>query len=125
MNENKIKVCEDCQVPLIWTFLFPYYEYYCLNCGGKWGMLGAGKDIPETKELLLKQKIAQAVFDQLYGKHRLLPKGQYGYSKCKAEQNCRNHNSHLTKKEIEWNEAAWKMLEQVKGMFTPSRDKEK
>src|SRR5260221_945059 len=118
-QEKTIKVCGDCQVPLIWTFLFPYNEYYCLNCGGKWGMLGAGKDVSVTKELLLKQAIAEAVFKQLYGKNKLLPKGQYGYTKCKVQQSCHNHNSHLTKSEVKWNEQGWKMLEQVKGMFTP------
>jgi hypothetical protein len=117
MTKKEIKICDYCATPLIWTFLFPYKEYYCLNCGRTWGMLGAGKNVEITKELILKRNIAETIFKQLHGKGWLLPQSTYGYTKCKVEKNCRNHNEHLTKKEIEWNEVAWKMLEQVKGVF--------
>lgn len=50
---KKIKIC-DChnyRVPLIWTFAFVGAEYWCPYCGATRGMLGAGKNIPITKEL--------------------------------------------------------------------------
>lgn len=44
--------CHEEQVPLIWTFKFIGCEYWCPACGYMKGMFGAGKDVPETPELL-------------------------------------------------------------------------
>lgn len=39
------------QVPLIWTFAFPGWEYWCPYCGGGGGMLGTGTRVQNTPEL--------------------------------------------------------------------------
>ena len=49
-----MKICRnnsDYEVPLIFTFSFPHAEYWCPYCGVNEGMLGAGEDVPFTKEL--------------------------------------------------------------------------
>lgn len=51
---KEIRVCGcdyEYQVPLIWTFAFNGAEYWCPYCGGNFGMMGAGEDIPITKEI--------------------------------------------------------------------------
>lgn len=85
-------------------------------------MFGDGPDLPITKELQLKLDIVSAIWKQLYGKSRLLPPGNYGMSKCKKCAGNTRHNEHLTKREKEWNDVAWVMTEQVKGMFSPPQD---
>lgn len=48
------KICEghsEYPTPLIWTFAFPYYEYWCPFCGAKGGMLGTGREVAATQEL--------------------------------------------------------------------------
>ena len=112
-----IKVCPKCQTPLIWTFCFPYCEYFCLNCGYKHGMLGAGEDIKLTKKLKLKKDIVDSIWKQLYGKGRLLPTGLFGCSNCKVTSNCKDHNSHLSKNEKEWNDISKEILQEIQGIF--------
>ena len=45
-DEDEITVC-DCHkkdVQLIWTFAFPYKEFWCPYCGATYGMMGAGRN---------------------------------------------------------------------------------
>ena len=58
-KEKTILICENHpeeQIPLIWTFAFPGAEYWCPYCGYTGGMLGAGKEVPATPELIKKAK---------------------------------------------------------------------
>jgi hypothetical protein len=45
-DENEITVCgcHDTDVQLIWTFAFPYHEFWCPACGAHYGMVGAGRN---------------------------------------------------------------------------------
>jgi len=57
VTEIKVCGCEiDYQVPLIWTFAFIGAEYWCPFCGSSVGMMGAGEDVPITKELVERSK---------------------------------------------------------------------
>jgi len=72
-NEVKeIKVCgcdDEHQVPLIWTFAFDGAEYWCPYCGYTCGMMGAGEDVPITKELVdRKDKYVELSKDYLDAK---------------------------------------------------------
>ena len=52
---TEIKVCgcdTEYQVPLIWTFAFSGAEYWCPYCGDNMGMMGAGENVPITKEIV-------------------------------------------------------------------------
>ena len=49
-----MKICSshrDYEVPLIWTYSWAYNEYWCPYCDIHEGALGAGEEVPETKEL--------------------------------------------------------------------------
>ena len=49
-----MKICSehrDYEVPLIYTYSWAYNEYWCPYCDKHEGMLGAGEEVPETKEL--------------------------------------------------------------------------
>lgn len=65
---RKIKICsrhQNYKTPLIWTFAFPYAEYWCPACGAHEGMLGAGENVPWTWRLhhkYLKYKNASKRF---------------------------------------------------------------
>ncbi|KKL77834.1 hypothetical protein LCGC14_2030960 [marine sediment metagenome] len=55
-----MKICSkhrDYEVPLIYTYAWNYYEYWCPYCDKHEGMLGAGEDVEDTKELKEKKKI--------------------------------------------------------------------
>lgn len=50
-NEDEVTICSshpEYPTQLIWTFAFPYAEWWCPACGKHEGMLGAGKDVKWT-----------------------------------------------------------------------------
>lgn len=119
-QNNKLKeerVCDNCGVPLIWTFAFDYCERFCLNCGSKGGMLGTGTDVPATREIIFQKKLVDAIWGVIYGKKGFMPSGKFGRSGCKKDNregryasSCDDHRQHLTKAEKEWDEIARKYL---------------
>lgn len=115
--EKTIRVCDDCGVPLIWTFAFAYQERYCLNCGAMGGMLGTGKEVPVTKELLFQQRLVEAIWNVIYKSRKgLLPDSEFGRTDCKKDNGtCHNHQEHLTKAEKEWNAIARTYLIKFRG----------
>lgn len=44
------------KTPLIYTFAFINAEYWCPSCGQTYGILGAGKVVEETKQLIERLK---------------------------------------------------------------------
>jgi hypothetical protein len=63
VNDGRISCCPNCGTPLIFTFAFSYAEYYCLRCGGKFGMFDVGaKDA--TPELAARLEELQAEWDE-------------------------------------------------------------
>lgn len=112
-----IKVCNTCGNPLIWTFCWAYKEYYCLNCDGHWGMLGAGKDVPETKELRKRDRQLNKLWKVIY--KQLIPRCDYKKTKgcIKCSSGARSHREHLTKREILSDKVATKILNSLEGMF--------
>lgn len=112
-----IRVCDRCGVPLLWTFAFDYQERFCLNCGEGGGMLGTGKDIPVTKDLLFQERLVNAIWKVIYlSKKGLLPNGKFGRTNCKKDNGtCNNHREHLTKTEKEWDVIARTYLIKLRG----------
>lgn len=82
-TERTIRVCDRCATPLIWTFAFAYKERYCLNCGAVGGMMGTGRDVPATRELVFKENIVNAIWKVIYGKKGLMPSGVFARVGCK------------------------------------------
>lgn len=123
-KEKKIKVCSECEAPLIFTFAFDYCELYCLNCGAKGGMFGTGHEVDLTTELLFKKKLVDSLWRVIYRSGWYLPSGRFGKGGCKKDNkngryssSCENHNEHLTEKEIEKNLVAREYLEKMKGIL--------
>ena len=118
-KKQTIRVCDDCGVPLIWTFAFPYKERFCLNCGMKGGMLGTGTDVPLTKELKFQKKLVDAIWEVIYSNKGLLPTGHFGRSGCKKGNgtSCDNHRLHLSETEKEWDEIARRYLDRFIGVI--------
>lgn len=115
-----IRVCDDCGVPLIWTFAFDYQERYCLNCGAMGGMLGTGEDVPATRELIFQQKLVNAVWNVIYGKKGMVSVSVVEKTGCKkCSESDEAHYNHLTKAEKEWDTIARAYLEKVKGLIKP------
>lgn len=112
---REIIVCDTCGIPLIWTFKWDYYEYYCINCGGHWGMLGAGAVVEETQELKQQKKMLQKMFDKALGKY-LLPRGQYKKTNCQKCDN-ENHNLHTSLSEKRKDKIATKTLKELQGCW--------
>ena len=98
---KQIKVCEFCSKPLIWTFLYAGAEYYCLDCSGRWGMLGAGEDVDVTTKLRAESKVYNDVFKSIekhyFGTGSFTKKN---CEKCKSG-NDRCHTQHATEYEKE------------------------
>jgi len=102
-KEEKITVCTECKIPLIWTFLWAYNEYYCINCGGHWGMMGAGDYVKLTPELKAQNKVILRVWKAL--RFNLLGRGSF------------THGQHLTKSEIRKDKIATTMLNKLEGAW--------
>ena len=53
-SPSQIKVCgrHDKVIPLLFTFAFNRYEYWCPYCGANYGFGGSKKTVDETPELM-------------------------------------------------------------------------
>ena len=121
MKERKeTRVC-NCGAPLHWTFLFDGAEYFCMNCGASYGMLGAGRDVSETVETRARQQVAGDVFKVLRG--HLWGSGEFTRSNCKKCKEGKDmyHTDHATKYERTKNDVAEKILKAIKGSLSPSK----
>lgn len=50
-SDDEVTICpyhRERTTQLIWTFAFPYKEFWCPACGAKWGMMGAGDNAKWT-----------------------------------------------------------------------------
>jgi len=68
MEQQEILVCRDHKeytVPLLGTYSFNYYEYWCPYCGDHQGMMGAGDRIKATESLIGRKEIYEE-HSQLY-----------------------------------------------------------
>lgn len=119
-QKKTIRVCDHCETPLIWTFAFPYCERYCLNCGAMGGMMGTGKDIPATKDLIFKEKLVLAIWKVIYGKKALMPQGKFSRTNCEKCRTEDYHRKHASKAELEGDLIAREYLQKMQGIFDKS-----
>ena len=99
MNKD-LTVCPNCSHPMVWTFMIPYSEWYCLNCGYDYGAI---------KELIVKQKLYKDIFNQLY-KHIFPPRScKINCKKCNLGEH-EYHIEHATELEILKDQTARKLL---------------
>ena len=105
-----ISVCNSCEMPVVWTFAFPYAEYYCLLCGNKTGMMGGKTETPATEELKALKRLIEKVWKVLRADYT--GSGNYRVSKCKKCDN-EDHKHHFTKKKIERSKASILLIEKL------------
>lgn len=112
MSETKeIMVCNNCDMPLIWTFAWSGAEYYCMSCGALGGMLGAGHRVELTDDLKAANKKIKARWGQVKkwaGDARFYLRD---CDKCDmSSENREYHGQHLTEFEREKRKWATKKL---------------
>ena len=62
-----MKICSnhgDYEVPLIYTFAWNHFEYWCPYCDAHEGMLGAGEDVEDTKELEKRKQLYEKATEE-------------------------------------------------------------
>lgn len=99
---KEIMVCNDCGQPLIWTFAFPYAEYFCMNEYEAGGMFGTGHRVEATPELIATKKLYNRRWGQV---KRYLVKGAFYRQDCDKCSHDEPHIKHLTNEEkikAEW-----------------------
>lgn len=63
-EKENISVC-SCGNPYVGTFIFPYAEWYCIECGSKHGLLGVSRvSVPKTDNLYRKWQKNVEKFEQ-------------------------------------------------------------
>ena len=112
---KQITVCTRCKIPLIWTYLWAYNEYYCINCAGHWGMMGAGDYVDLTPELKAQNKVILRVWKAV--RFNLVNRGAYGIDNCKKCAGNYTHRDHLSKSEIRKDKIATSMLKKLIGAW--------
>lgn len=116
-SKPTIRVCDHCDTPLIWTFAFPYAERFCINCGHTGGMLGTGKNIPATRDVVFKKKLVDSLWKVIYGKKGLIPTGAQRTNCKRCSESSEYHTHHLTEAEKEWDLLARDWLKRLEGIF--------
>jgi len=112
-KEKLIKVCDNCDNPIFWTFAFVGAEYYCPSCGASRDMF-FGKDVPATPKLLKLKKSLAIKWGQI--KPHLYTGGgrRKDCKKCfPKEGQGEYHIKHLTpkeKKKMEWARARLEII---------------
>ena len=112
---KQITVCTRCKIPLIWTFLWPSSEYYCINCAGHWGMMSAGNRVDLTPELKAQNEVILRVWESL--RFNLLCRGSFIRLNCKKCTGSFTHRDHLTKAEISKDKLATSMMKKLIGTW--------
>lgn len=83
-SEPPMACCPECAAPLIRTLVFRHYEFYCLECGRKWGFLDPH---PQTSTAELEARYS--TLDREWKEHagaRLIVEGRSGSPAAQAEQ---------------------------------------
>lgn len=112
MKDKRITICPHCNEPMVWTFMIPYSEWYCLNCGHSCGCMN-GKTIYATDELIIKQKMYKEIFKALY--KNIMPHTAQRTDCKKCKELNQYHYKHATKKEILKDTIARKLLKSFVG----------
>jgi hypothetical protein len=82
------------------TFAFPKYEWYCVECGHRYGMFG-----PQSKDATPKLRdryiALKTEWDRFAGSRIITPNAWYGPERCSQCDPDHPHIDHATKAEIQ------------------------
>ena len=119
--KKEIELCPYCKKPLIWTFIYPDCEWYCLNCKSSYPMFCDSITIDEYNEDFNYYKIQKRLYEKIFKAiiKDLTPRFCYkkGCEKCGKE----THYHHLTDLEKLKDKVARETLETIK--FNKSKAK--
>lgn len=94
-----IAVCK-CGAPLIYTFVFPKYEWYCLDCGTKYGMFDAIIVHNPDEELCERERTYLEEWDENVSGRLIVPRSWLtNCLKCKMGDEHAMHYQHATEEE--------------------------
>lgn len=105
---KEIMVCNTHDTPLIWTFVFPYAEYFCMAGNHSEGMLGAGYKVELTPELEALNTLYHRRWGQL---KRHIVAGRFWRKDCAKCNGDEYHNEHLTDQEVRRSKLALQKLQ--------------
>lgn len=84
-------------------------------------MLGTGKDIDATRDVVFKEKLVNALWKVIYGRKGLIPTDSQRNNCKRCTASNEYHRNHLTKAEKEWDTIAREWLKNLEGTFdTPT-----
>ena len=94
--KKTIELCSYCKKPLIWTFIYPGCEWYCLNCKSSYPMFCDSITIDEYDKDFKYYEIQKRIYKNIFKAitKDFMPKCSYkkGCEKCEGEI----HYKHLT-----------------------------
>lgn len=118
-TDQTITCCKRCKTPLVWTYIYPGAEQYCIECGTSFGFLDGGKIERKATPGMIKRK------EQVDKQFKKAVEG-YAYGGCTydnchrcqnpTEPNDKYHIWHLTDDEKKAHAAAMKRLERLKSI---------
>ena len=93
-----IELCPNCNEPLVWTFINPGCEWYCINCKDSYPMfcdsVSIEYDDPKFKYYEIKQRIYKNIFKAI--SKDFIPKRCYRNGCKLCEKREEYHYQHLT-----------------------------
>lgn len=105
MTTRDSMVAMHCDRPLVWTFTFSYAEWYCLECGGQFGMFGV-VSVPATVELLALREANNAWFEAI-AVHIITPRSRMADCDLCTRS---DHDTHVTFAQVAAHERAMAAL---------------
>lgn len=110
---DKVGLCSHCRFPLVSTLVFRYVETYCMNCGGKFGMMDVAYADVSVKIAPFVAK-AKRRFGQV---RRYLIGGGMRRRDCEECEKGSEHLNHATVKEKKKYTWALNKLKEWEGSF--------
>lgn len=97
MTSPAVALCRACDVPLICTFAWPRFEFYCLDCGGHFDWLDPAAGNPAEHDAELQARMSEWVTHA--GAALITPQSWVeGCEQCKPRREY--HSAHATEAEI-------------------------
>ncbi|HAA73275.1 MAG TPA: hypothetical protein DCE55_29305 [Planctomycetaceae bacterium] len=100
-------IAMHCGTPCVWTFVFSKCEYYCVKCGGAFGMFGTAT-VDATDELLEKLEANKKAFHAVA--KDCIPPAMYRETCVKCQDREGDHLSHATNEELKASAKAYATL---------------
>jgi len=105
-HTQMMAMCPCCDVPLISTMAFRRFEFYCLECGSKFGFIEP-KAAKATDELEARHTELRAEWDEHVGGKLLSDGGWHrDCEQCAAHDRANPHAAHATDQEVADHELA-------------------